>query len=135
MKLEQEILTLKGTIRSLKEGQHIESIRLWKDFAFEAAHKLTRVPLGHQCARLHGHSYKTPISPPSGPATGSSNGLHPKSKFLALMSNLRNLTGSPGARTDRYKSFICATVGIGGIGSDYEQIVKRNGLSRRKWCF
>jgi REP element-mobilizing transposase RayT len=28
----------------------------------------------------------TPISPPTGPATGSSNGLHPKSKFLAITS-------------------------------------------------
>lgn len=28
-----------------------------KDFRFEAAHQLTLVPAGHQCARLHGHSY------------------------------------------------------------------------------
>jgi phage-related baseplate assembly protein len=29
----------------------------------------------------------TPISPPTGPATGSSNGLHPKSNFLAFIND------------------------------------------------
>jgi 6-pyruvoyltetrahydropterin/6-carboxytetrahydropterin synthase len=32
--------------------------RLWKDFAFEAAHQLDKVHTGHQCGRIHGHSYK-----------------------------------------------------------------------------
>lgn len=31
---------------------------LWKDFTFEAAHRLTKVPAYHQCRRLHGHSYR-----------------------------------------------------------------------------
>lgn len=31
----------------------------------------------------------TPISPPSSPATGSSNGLYPKSKFLALIPSIQ----------------------------------------------
>ena len=34
---------------------------LWKDFAFEASHSLKLVPDGHQCGRLHGHSYKVRI--------------------------------------------------------------------------
>lgn len=29
-----------------------------KSFKFEAAHHLTKVPLGHQCGRPHGHSYE-----------------------------------------------------------------------------
>lgn len=29
-----------------------------KEFGFEAAHQLHGLPEGHQCARLHGHSYK-----------------------------------------------------------------------------
>jgi len=33
------------------------TFRIWKEFRFEAAHQLTKVPPGHQCARLHGHSY------------------------------------------------------------------------------
>jgi 6-pyruvoyltetrahydropterin/6-carboxytetrahydropterin synthase len=31
--------------------------RIWKDFSFEAAHRLDGLPPGHKCSRLHGHSY------------------------------------------------------------------------------
>jgi 6-pyruvoyltetrahydropterin/6-carboxytetrahydropterin synthase len=37
------------------------TFKLWKDFNFEAAHQLTKVPPGHQCGKLHGHSYKVRI--------------------------------------------------------------------------
>jgi 6-pyruvoyltetrahydropterin/6-carboxytetrahydropterin synthase len=30
---------------------------LFKDFTFEAAHRLPHVPVGHKCGRLHGHSF------------------------------------------------------------------------------
>jgi 6-pyruvoyltetrahydropterin/6-carboxytetrahydropterin synthase len=39
----------------------IRRFKLWKDFNFEAAHFLTKVPPGHQCGRMHGHSYKVRI--------------------------------------------------------------------------
>jgi 6-pyruvoyltetrahydropterin/6-carboxytetrahydropterin synthase len=32
-----------------------------KQFRFEAAHQLSGMPDGHQCARLHGHSYQVEI--------------------------------------------------------------------------
>ena len=32
-------------------------MELRKTFQIEAAHRLTRVPPGHKCARLHGHSF------------------------------------------------------------------------------
>lgn len=32
-----------------------------KTFAFEAAHHLPNVPPGHQCARVHGHSYRVEV--------------------------------------------------------------------------
>lgn len=32
--------------------------QLTRDYRFEAAHSLPRVPEGHKCARLHGHSYR-----------------------------------------------------------------------------
>ena len=32
-------------------------VELYKDFRFEAAHRLPNVPEGHKCARLHGHSF------------------------------------------------------------------------------
>lgn len=31
---------------------------LFKDFQFEAAHRLPHVPEGHKCGRLHGHSFR-----------------------------------------------------------------------------
>ncbi len=30
---------------------------IYKEFMFEAAHKLPNVPEGHKCGRLHGHSF------------------------------------------------------------------------------
>lgn len=30
---------------------------IYKEFSFEAAHRLPNVPNGHKCARLHGHSF------------------------------------------------------------------------------
>ncbi|HBO24766.1 MULTISPECIES: 6-carboxytetrahydropterin synthase QueD [unclassified Providencia] len=33
------------------------STTIYKDFTFEAAHKLPHVPEGHKCGRLHGHSF------------------------------------------------------------------------------
>ena len=33
-------------------------MKIFKEFTFEAAHRLPRVPEGHKCARLHGHSYR-----------------------------------------------------------------------------
>lgn len=35
---------------------------IYKDFRFEAAHRLPNVPEGHKCARLHGHSYRCRIT-------------------------------------------------------------------------
>lgn len=35
--------------------------RLSKDFYFEAAQTLTKVPPGHKCGYLHGHSFKVEI--------------------------------------------------------------------------
>jgi 6-pyruvoyltetrahydropterin/6-carboxytetrahydropterin synthase len=37
-------------------------VRLVHEFRFEAAHRLPRVPEGHKCARLHGHSYKVEVA-------------------------------------------------------------------------
>ena len=35
---------------------------IYKDFTFEAAHKLPLVPETHKCSKLHGHSFKVKIS-------------------------------------------------------------------------
>ncbi|MGY5309137.1 6-carboxytetrahydropterin synthase QueD [Nocardia gipuzkoensis] len=36
-------------------------MEIYREFAFEAAHRLPNVPAGHKCARLHGHSYRVVI--------------------------------------------------------------------------
>ncbi|CAA0101049.1 6-carboxy-5,6,7,8-tetrahydropterin synthase [Halioglobus japonicus] len=32
-------------------------MEIYKEFHFEAAHRLPNVPEGHKCSRLHGHSF------------------------------------------------------------------------------
>jgi 6-pyruvoyltetrahydropterin/6-carboxytetrahydropterin synthase len=45
---------------------------IFKEFTFEAAHRLPCVPEGHKCGRLHGHSFRValhvagPVEPESG---------------------------------------------------------------------
>ena len=36
--------------------------RLERSYRFEAAHFLPKVPQGHKCARMHGHSYEIGIA-------------------------------------------------------------------------
>jgi 6-pyruvoyltetrahydropterin/6-carboxytetrahydropterin synthase len=47
-------------------------MEIFTEFGFEAAHRLPRVPEGHKCSRLHGHSFRVevhvegPVDPVSG---------------------------------------------------------------------
>ncbi len=45
---------------------------IFKEFTFEAAHRLPNVPPDHRCARLHGHSFRAEIhvTGPVGEETG-----------------------------------------------------------------
>lgn len=36
-------------------------MEIFREFTFEAAHRLPNVPDGHKCARLHGHSYRVAV--------------------------------------------------------------------------
>jgi 6-pyruvoyltetrahydropterin/6-carboxytetrahydropterin synthase len=36
-------------------------MEIFKEFTFEAAHRLPNVPAGHKCARLHGHSFRVEV--------------------------------------------------------------------------
>ena len=47
-------------------------MEIFKEFTFEAAHRLPNVPPGHKCARLHGHSFRVrvEIEGPVGQETG-----------------------------------------------------------------
>ena len=42
-------------------GYPLIHMEIYKDFTFEAAHLLPNVPAGHQCGRLHGHSFMARI--------------------------------------------------------------------------
>ena len=37
-------------------------MELFKEFSFEAAHRLPHVPPGHKCERLHGHSFHVRVT-------------------------------------------------------------------------
>ncbi len=47
-------------------------MEIFKEFGFEAAHRLPNVPEGHKCARLHGHSFRVAVhvEGPVGPESG-----------------------------------------------------------------
>jgi 6-pyruvoyltetrahydropterin/6-carboxytetrahydropterin synthase len=53
-------------------GSRAMNVRLVHEFRFESAHRLPRVPEGHKCARLHGHSFRVElaIEGPVDPNTG-----------------------------------------------------------------
>src|SRR5207244_7658021 len=44
------------------DERRLMRVRLTKDFRFEAAQTLPRVPDGHKCRGMHGHSFKVEIS-------------------------------------------------------------------------
>jgi 6-pyruvoyltetrahydropterin/6-carboxytetrahydropterin synthase len=47
--------------QSAESPQQVKRAEIFKQFSFEAAHRLPNVPEGHKCARLHGHSYRVEI--------------------------------------------------------------------------
>lgn len=49
-----------------------DTVEIFREFTFEAAHRLPHVPEGHKCARLHGHSYRVEVhvAGPIGDVTG-----------------------------------------------------------------
>ncbi len=42
-------------------GAGYEVMELFKEFTFEAAHRLPNVPTDHKCGRLHGHSFRVEV--------------------------------------------------------------------------
>ena len=49
-------------IRGQARREHKKSVmEIFKEFIFEAAHRLPNVPAGHKCSRLHGHSWRGAI--------------------------------------------------------------------------
>ena len=36
-------------------------MEIFREFTFDAAHRLNHLPEGHKCARLHGHTYRLKV--------------------------------------------------------------------------
>jgi 6-pyruvoyltetrahydropterin/6-carboxytetrahydropterin synthase len=52
------------TITDARQGRARRSAsqaEIFREFSFEAAHRLPMVPAEHKCARLHGHSYRVEV--------------------------------------------------------------------------
>jgi 6-pyruvoyltetrahydropterin/6-carboxytetrahydropterin synthase len=52
-------VALPGTVgQNTAAVPELVPMEIFKEFVFEAAHRLPNVPPGHKCARLHGHSWR-----------------------------------------------------------------------------
>jgi 6-pyruvoyltetrahydropterin/6-carboxytetrahydropterin synthase len=43
-------------------ASNVNWVELSREYRFEAAHRLPKVPSSHRCARLHGHSYRIEVT-------------------------------------------------------------------------
>lgn len=37
------------------------ALQVFREFTFDAAHRLENLPAGHKCARVHGHTYRLKV--------------------------------------------------------------------------
>lgn len=64
-------ITIKPAAEAIDAGTRTQA-EIFREFTFEAAHRLPFVPEDHKCSRLHGHSYRVEVrlSGPIGDETG-----------------------------------------------------------------
>ncbi len=67
---------------------------IFKEFSFEAAHKLPFVPEGHKCGRLHGHSYRFVVT-----ITGD---IDPLTGFIIDFADIKKAVSPVLDRLDHY---------------------------------
>lgn len=65
---------------------------IFKEFTFEAAHRLPHVPAGHKCGRLHGHSFRVEVH-----VTGE---VDPKTGWVRDFADIKGLFGPLYAQLD-----------------------------------
>lgn len=63
-------------------------MKISKEFRFEAAHYLPRVPKEHQCSRLHGHSWRVDVTL-EGPVVAEDGWVMDFGVLSALLAELR----------------------------------------------
>jgi 6-pyruvoyltetrahydropterin/6-carboxytetrahydropterin synthase len=61
-------------VRAEATARGVAVAEIFKEFTFEAAHRLPHVPDGHKCGRLHGHSFRVELHV-SGPVERESGWL------------------------------------------------------------
>jgi 6-pyruvoyltetrahydropterin/6-carboxytetrahydropterin synthase len=49
-------------------------VQLWRRYAFQSAHRLPNVPLGHKCGKMHGHGFEAVLHVAAGEAAGAATG-------------------------------------------------------------
>lgn len=62
---------------------------IFREFTFEAAHRLPNVPDGHKCARLHGHSYLAVVHV-SGPVASDTGWVQDFSEIKTAFNPLKD---------------------------------------------
>ncbi len=67
---------------------------IFREFAFEAAHRLPRVPDGHKCSRLHGHSYRIIVN-----VTGA---VDPRAGWVMDFADIKTAFGPICEQLDHY---------------------------------
>jgi 6-pyruvoyltetrahydropterin/6-carboxytetrahydropterin synthase len=55
------VVPIVQTHKIAKIPQRERLMEIFKEFTFEAAHRLPNLPPEHKCSRLHGHSFKAEI--------------------------------------------------------------------------
>jgi 6-pyruvoyltetrahydropterin/6-carboxytetrahydropterin synthase len=53
-----DMVGVQSTQRAGADLDERDRAHVWRKFTFEAAHQLPNVPEGHQCGRMHGHSFE-----------------------------------------------------------------------------
>lgn len=54
-------ITITDARQASEERTAVTTAEIFREFTFEAAHRLPNVPEDHKCARLHGHSYRVEV--------------------------------------------------------------------------
>ena len=125
-----EPLTILDCAAAASELGRSPVMEIFKEFTFEAAHRLPNVPAGHKCARLHGHSYNVSVHI-AGPIGDDSGWVR---DFADLSCAMRPVLD----QLDHY--YLNEIAGLENPTSEvlarwiWDRVHRRSRSSRRLWC-